>query len=85
MKEFKDPFDSEGNFILTDAEVNTLLERYDKTPAPLQRQIVASFVMRSLLYEAVLKRITQLQDEMDGASFEETFLEAERIAREVTQ
>lgn len=83
--EVKDAFDADGNFILTPAEIDKLCERYDQSPKLLQRQILASFVMRSLLYEAVLKRIAQLQDEMDGASFEDTFLEAERIAREVLQ
>lgn len=58
MSEVKDPFDADGNLILTPAEIDEVLERYDQTPVPLQRQIVAAFLMQ---LQAAKEKIKELE------------------------
>ena len=53
----KSAFDAQGNFTLTDAEVNQILERFDQTPEPLQRRIVASFACRAKEATDFLKEV----------------------------
>jgi hypothetical protein len=53
----KETFDEKGDFVLTPSEVDQLLERFDETPPPLQRQIVATFVTENLIANAKLSEM----------------------------